>query len=138
MGGFGGGILYVDGLCLISGGILYVDGLCLISTDAHELQLMINTCQTWIEKARMQLNADKTKVMCFCAFALCETTQARNARKSPRKVWALNQCPSPFHILSMFPDHTNPTDRPHRYAWFVSTLLQEAKQFDYLGLRVTL
>ena len=44
MGGFGGGILYVDGLCLISGGILYVDGLCLISTDAHELQLMINTC----------------------------------------------------------------------------------------------
>jgi len=28
------------------GGILYVDDLCLISTDAHELQMMINTCQT--------------------------------------------------------------------------------------------
>jgi len=47
------------------GGILYVDDLCLISTDAHEFQLMINTCQTWSEKARMQLNADKTKIMCF-------------------------------------------------------------------------
>jgi hypothetical protein len=45
------------------GGILYVDDLCLISTDALELQMMINTCQTWSEKARMQLNADKTKMM---------------------------------------------------------------------------
>jgi len=47
------------------GGILYVDDLCLISTDAHELQMMINTCQTWSEKAPMQLTADKTKNMCF-------------------------------------------------------------------------
>jgi len=45
------------------GGILYVDDLCLISTDALELQMTINTCQTWSEKARMQLNADKTKMM---------------------------------------------------------------------------
>jgi len=63
------------------GGILYVDDLCLISTDAHELQMMINTCQTWREKARMQLNADKTKIMCFH-----ETTQVRNARKKPRRI----------------------------------------------------
>ena len=47
------------------GGILYVDDLCLISTDAHEFQLMINTCQTWSKKARMQLIADKTTIMCF-------------------------------------------------------------------------
>ena len=47
------------------GGILYVDDLCLISTDACELQRMIYTSQTWSEKARMQLNAEKTKVMCF-------------------------------------------------------------------------
>jgi len=59
------------------GGILYVDDLCLISTDANELQMMINTCQTWSEQARMQLNADKTKVMCF---PHNETTQVRNAR----------------------------------------------------------
>jgi len=47
------------------GGILYVDDLCLNSTDARELQMMINTCQKWSEKARMQLSADKTKIMCF-------------------------------------------------------------------------
>ena len=46
------------------GGIFYVDNLCLISTDAHKLQMMLNTCQTWSQKARMQLNAEKTKVMC--------------------------------------------------------------------------
>jgi len=45
------------------GGILNVDDLCLISTDARELQMMINTCQTWSEKARMQLSADKPKIM---------------------------------------------------------------------------
>ena len=60
-------------------GILYIDDLCLISTDALELQMMINRCQTWSEKARMQLNAAKTKIKCF------ETTQARNARKRPGK-----------------------------------------------------
>jgi len=60
------------------GGILYVDDLCLISTDARELQRMINTCQTWSEKARMQLDAEKTEVMCFR-----EITQAFNARKRP-------------------------------------------------------
>jgi len=38
---------------------------CLISTDAQELQMMIDTCQTRSEKAQMQLNADKTKIMCF-------------------------------------------------------------------------
>ena len=42
------------------GRIFYV-----VSTDDLELQMMINTCQTWSEKARMQLNADKTKILCF-------------------------------------------------------------------------
>ena len=45
------------------GGILYVDDLCFVSTDAREIQMMINTCQTWSEKASMQLSADKTKIM---------------------------------------------------------------------------
>jgi len=113
------------------GGILYVDDLCLISTDAHELQMMINTCQTWSEKARMQLNADKTKIMCFHA-----TTQVRNARKNPRRSHGKSVWPAPFHILSMFPDCTNPDSRPHMYPGFVSTPLQEVKQIDYLGLRL--
>jgi len=86
------------------GGILYVDDLCLISTDARELQMMINTCQQWSEKARMQLSADKNKIMCFH-----ETTQARHARKRPRKVNGHTLWPASFHILSMYPDHTNLT-----------------------------
>jgi len=36
----------------------------------------------------------------------------------------------------MYPDHTSPTENPHRYPGYVSTLLQEVKQFDYLGLRL--
>jgi len=67
------------------GGSLYVDDLYLISTDARELQMMINICQTWSEKTRMQLSADKTKIMCFHNLNF-ETTQTRNARKRPRKV----------------------------------------------------
>jgi len=113
------------------GEILYVDDLCLISTDAHELQMMINTCQTWSEEARMQLNADKTKIMCFH-----ETTQVRNAREKPWKIQGESVCPSPFHILSMFPDYTNPNAIPHTYPSFISTPLQEVKQIDYLGLQL--
>jgi len=36
----------------------------------------------------------------------------------------------------MYPDHTNPMERPHRYPGYLSTPLQEVKQFDYLGLRL--
>jgi len=90
------------------GGILYVDDLCLISSDAHELQMMINTCQAWSEKARMQLNADKSKIMCFH-----ETTQVRNTRKKPRRIHGRSVWPAPFHILSMLPDYTNPNTRLH-------------------------
>ena len=91
------------------GGILYVDDLCLISTDARELQMMINTCQKWSGRARMQLSADKTKIVCF------ETTQARNARKRPPKVNGHALWQASLHILSVYPDHTNLTERPHRY-----------------------
>jgi len=96
------------------GGILYVDNLCLISTDAHELQMMINTCQTWSEKALMQLNADKTKIMCFH-----ETTQVRNAREKPLKSQGKSVWPAPFHILSMFPDYINPNSTPHTHNFYL-------------------
>jgi len=36
----------------------------------------------------------------------------------------------------MYPHHTNPMERPHRYPSYLSILLQEVKQFDYLGLRL--
>ena len=107
-------IAHNGGLRLIVG-ILYVDDLCLISTDAHELQMMINTCKTWCEKARMQLNADKTKTMYFH-----ETTQVRNARKKTRKIQGKSVWPAPFHILSMFLHCTNPipNSTPHTYPFF--------------------
>jgi len=59
-----------------------VDDLCLISTNAQELQEMIHVCQTWSEKARMQINADKSKIM---AFHRDETAQQKNARQKPMK-----------------------------------------------------
>jgi len=65
-----------------------------------------------------------------------KTIQARNARKRPRTVQGHQMWPASFHILSMFPDHTKPSERPHQYPGFVCTLLQEVKQFDYLGLRL--
>jgi len=58
--------------------IVYVDDLCLISTDARELQMMINTCQTWSAEALMQLSADKTKIMCFHTSTKCAKTTTQS------------------------------------------------------------
>jgi len=113
------------------GGILYVDDLCLISTNALELHMMIHTCQIWSVKARIQLNADKTKTFCFL-----QTTQGRNARKRTRKIDGCTLWPASLHPLSMYLDHTNPTESPHRYPLYVSPLLQEVKQCDCLGPRL--
>ena len=64
------------------------------------------------------------------------TTEACNARKRPRKTDGRTPWSAPLHILSMYPDHTIPTERPHRYPGYVSTLLQEVQQFNYFGLRL--
>jgi len=56
-----------------------------------------------------------------------ETTQVRNARKRPRKVEGRGRRPASFHILAMFPNSTNSTDRSHKYSGFASTLLQKVK-----------
>ena len=34
----------------------------------------------------------------------------------------------------MYPDHTNPTEMPHSYPGYISTLPQEVKKFTYLSL----
>jgi hypothetical protein len=81
------------------GGILYVDDLCLISINAQELHEMIHVCQTWSEKARMQINADKSKIMTFH-----ETAQQKNALQKPMKKGGHIIYPAPFHLLSSFPD----------------------------------
>jgi len=76
-----------------------VDDVCLISANAQELQEMIHVCQTWSEKARMQINADKSKIMAFH-----ETAQQKNARQKPMKKGGQIIYPAPFHLLSSFPD----------------------------------
>jgi len=84
------------------GRIPYVDDLCLISTNAQELQEMIHVCQTWSEKARMQINADKSKIMAFH-----ETAQQKNAHQKPMKKGGQIIYHAPFHLLSSFP-HRDP------------------------------
>jgi len=81
------------------GGILYVNDLCLICTNAQELQEIIHVCQTWSEKARMQINANKSKIMAFH-----ETAQQKNARQKPMKKGGQIIYPDPFNLLSSFPD----------------------------------
>ena len=87
------------------GGIFYVDNLCLISTDAHKLQMMLNTCQTWSQKARMQLNAGKTKVMCFHASKQCKgkTTDSSGSE-----------------IVASVISHSLHVPRPHKPLWEIA------------------
>ena len=47
------------------GAITYVDDVVLISSSPAELQRMLNTCQTWCNKSRLQINTDKTKIVHF-------------------------------------------------------------------------
>jgi len=56
---------------------------------------MIHVCQTWSEKARMQINTDKSKIMAFH-----ETAQQQNTHKTPMKKGDQNVHPAPFHLLS--------------------------------------
>jgi len=64
---------------------------------------------------------------------LCVSTQARNARKRPRKVNVYNVWPSSFNPCT----HTTPTPwRGLIVTHHIYPYLQEVKQFDYLGLRL--
>ena len=105
------------------GGFLYVDDLCLLSTSADELQHILHECQTWSEIARMQINAQKSKVMAFH-----ETPAQKRKRKAQNKQTGSAfqpTYPPPFHIVSAFPAHRQ-----------CSHPLEEVQEFDYLGLRL--
>ena len=47
------------------GALAFVDDLVLASRFLYELQNMINTCQRWCEKARIEINTDKAKIVHF-------------------------------------------------------------------------
>ena len=60
----------------------------------------------------------------------------KKEKNRPEKVNGNTLWPASFHILSTYPDHTNLTYKPHLYPSYLSALLQEVKQFDYLGFRL--
>jgi hypothetical protein len=105
------------------GGFLYVDDLCLIATSETELQRMLQACQEWSEKSRIQINTDKTKIMGFH-----EEAAAKKLRTSPigptyNNVRVTVTYQTPFYILSSFPAASS-----------YSTPLKEVDEFTYLGL----
>jgi len=95
------------------GGILYLDDLCLISINAQELDEMIRVKTPFIfftgtpqsEKARMQINTDKSKIMAFH-----ETAQQKNTRQKPMKKGGQKIYPAPFHLQP--PEPPEPPEPP--------------------------
>ena len=81
---------------------------------------MLNFCQSWSEESRLQLNAEKSKVMAFY-----ETKEMKKARKKPRRASGQTIYPAQFHIFHSFPKHAQR-----------SAPLKEVQEFDYLGLRL--
>ena len=84
------------------GGILYVDDLCLISTNAQELQEIIHVCQTWSDKARIEINADKSKIMAFHGTAKQKNALQKPMKKAGQIIYPAQFHPAPFHLLSSF------------------------------------
>jgi len=75
-----------NGNSVCIGGILYVDDLCLISTNAQEMQEMIHVCQTWSEKARMQIKAGKSRIMAFHDSPAEERPSETNEKMRPNHI----------------------------------------------------
>jgi len=85
-----------------------VDDLVLIATSAQELQDMIDVCQAWCERSRLQINNDKTKIM-----GIYETLRSSRTLAT-------------FVVTSRFP-LSRPATQTH---------LKEPDTFIYLGLKL--
>ena len=85
--------------------------------------MMINACQKWSEKARMQLSDDKTKTMCFPEPKLCETTK-HEMRENDHEKLMVTLLPHQIH------GGASPLPRIHIHT------LQEVKLLAYLCLRL--
>ena len=86
-----------------------------MSTCPRELQVMLHVCQEWSIRNRMQVNAQKTKVMGF--FETPSLQKARGGQHQPGPTLP------PFHIHAPFP-----TSFPCSY------FITEVLQFEYSGL----
>ena len=64
------------------GAITYVDDLVLISKSPHELQAMLNTCQSWCEKSRVEINLENTKIMIF-------NSRLQQTSRQPSHTWSI-------------------------------------------------
>jgi hypothetical protein len=93
------------------GAIAYVDDLVLVRKSPRELQSMINTCQAWCEKSRIEINIDKTKIMTF-------NTHLHLAQRESSHTWSIT-----FHFL--------PHDHPQKTA-----ILKVVDSFKYLGVPI--
>jgi hypothetical protein len=93
------------------GAIAYVDDLVLISKSPRELQSMLDTCQAWCEKSRVEINIDKTKIMTFY-------THLNPDRSQDNHTWS---------VTSNF----LPPDHPHK-----TMPLKKVDSFRYLGIPI--
>jgi len=79
------------------------------SKSPRELQAMLNTCQSWREKSRVEINLEKTKIMTFNA-------QLQQTSRQPSRTWSITA-------------QYLPQDHPQKI-----TILKVVDSFKYLGV----
>ena len=88
-------------------------------------QAMLDVCQNWSERARVQINADKSKIMVF--HEPSDEHANRLKRRTTRRGGVKTHLPpTSFHIR-----HNSPSSLPANQR---VTNLKEVKELAYLGL----
>ncbi len=91
------------------GAIAYVDDLVLISKSPQKLQAMLNTCQSWCEKSRVEIIFEKTKIMIF-------NLRLQQTSRQPSHTWSITA-------------QYLPLEHPQK-----TTTLKVVDAFKYLGV----